>query len=650
MAARQLISKHKTQAKAAFAAFVLVAVAVGIFVYPTQTEAQTLSGDSTLSALTVSPKNIIGFASDRTSYQVGVASAVTEATVTPTVNHPGAGVSFDTPDSNDVTDGHQVALSAGRNAVTITVTAEDSSTQDYTVSINRGVNSQYGWKASDDLDGLIAADNRGPRGIWANSTTFYVSDFTDNKVYAYNRDGTRDESKDFDVSNFANGIWSDGSNLWVADSAVANLNAYTLSNGNRNSSTDIDLSNSSRGVWGNATTVWAVNETTDKLEAYQKSDGSEDNDRDIALHSDNGDPAGIWSDDTTIWVADHQQVKLFAYTLADGNRDSTKDIDTSPSGNGNPRGIWGDEETIWVTSEDDDKVYSYNLQDNRSADATLSALTVGPENIIGFDSAINNYHVGVAATVTQATITATANHPGATVAYLVADANLIDPGHQVNLSAGLTSVFIGVTAEDTNTYGSYTITIGRSVTTTYGWNAGSDLNGLVAAGNNTPQGIWGDSSTIWVIDETDSFVYAYSQDGSQDTTKEFDLHADHDRPYGAWSNGTTVWIADDQDDKLYAYNVSNGAQQSSKEFDLHADNGAPGGIWSDDTVVWVTDSSDNKLYAYLLAGGARQTTRDIAITSGSAPRGIWSDGVTMWVLGHGTSKLCATSIYAYRFA
>ena len=57
------------------------------------------STDATLSALTVSPENIIGFASDRTSYEVGVASTVTEATIaarrptyigrrTPPVIHP----------------------------------------------------------------------------------------------------------------------------------------------------------------------------------------------------------------------------------------------------------------------------------------------------------------------------------------------------------------------------------------------------------------------------------------------------------------------------------------------------------------------------------------------------------------------------------
>ena len=48
-------------------------------------------------------------------------------------------------DSNTVTAGHQVSLSAGKNAVAITVTAEDgATTKTYTVNINRGVTDPVG--------------------------------------------------------------------------------------------------------------------------------------------------------------------------------------------------------------------------------------------------------------------------------------------------------------------------------------------------------------------------------------------------------------------------------------------------------------------------------------------------------------------------
>ena len=576
------------------------------------------SANANLSSLTVSPKDIIGFAPDRTSYEVGVASTVAEATVAATATDSNADVSFDSQDSNDVTDGHQVALVAGRNAVTITVTAEDGSTRAYTISINRGVRAQYGWKAEDDLDGLIAAENRRPRGIWGNSTTFYIADFNGDKVYAYNRDGTRDDTKDFDTtgSTFPNGIWSDGTTLWVADSGSTTLFAYTLSNGNRNTGAEITLANPARGVWGNSTTIWAVNETTDKLEAYQKSDGSDDNDKDITLHADNGDPAGIWSDDTTIWVADHADDKLYAYTLSGGARDMTKEIDTSTSGNENPRGLWGEGDTIWVTDEDDDRVYSYNLQDNRSSDATLSALITSPRNILRFDADRTAYEVGVASTVAQATVTATANDPKASVDYSGTDADLVAVGHQVDLSAGRNEVTVTVTAEDESTK-SYRVRINRGVTADYGWNAGNDLDGLDLGApggtTNIPVGIAEHNGIFWISSQLSRNIFAFQQDGSRLPNRDFTTAAS--QPGSLWTDGQTLWITDPMAHKLYAHRLSDGSRQTGKEFNLHSDNGRPAGIWSDGNTIWVADSTDDKLYAYALDGGARQESREFDLHS-----------------------------------
>ena len=144
--------------------------------YPASGTVVAVSTDATLSALTVSPKDIIGFAADRTSYEVGVASTVTQATITATKSHSAATVAYSTTDA-DTSAGHQVNLSDGRNEVTITVTAEDTTTTGtYTVSINRGVTAIFGWKASDDFDGLITAENNHPADMWSDGTTMWVSD------------------------------------------------------------------------------------------------------------------------------------------------------------------------------------------------------------------------------------------------------------------------------------------------------------------------------------------------------------------------------------------------------------------------------------------------------------------------------------------
>ena len=65
---------------------------------------------------------------------------MTEATVTPTVNHSGATYVIKLDGTED-TDG-EVSLSVGSNVITVEVTAEDgNTTQTYTVTVTRAANS-----------------------------------------------------------------------------------------------------------------------------------------------------------------------------------------------------------------------------------------------------------------------------------------------------------------------------------------------------------------------------------------------------------------------------------------------------------------------------------------------------------------------------
>ena len=140
------------------AAFIAALFALLMFLLvglPTTALAQSPSNDATLSDLTVSPRDIIGFAADRSAYEVSVASTVTRATITATKSDSGAVMEYSGTDADLNTTGHQVDLSAGANGVTVTVTASDNTTTaTYTVRVNRGVTDDYGWKALDDLDGL----------------------------------------------------------------------------------------------------------------------------------------------------------------------------------------------------------------------------------------------------------------------------------------------------------------------------------------------------------------------------------------------------------------------------------------------------------------------------------------------------------------
>ncbi len=89
----KLRGNSNTPLKAAAAALILLAIAVSLTAYPLPAQAQA-STDATLSALTVSPRDIVGFSSGRFAYDVGVDSTVTEATVAATTTNANAEVAF----------------------------------------------------------------------------------------------------------------------------------------------------------------------------------------------------------------------------------------------------------------------------------------------------------------------------------------------------------------------------------------------------------------------------------------------------------------------------------------------------------------------------------------------------------------------------
>ena len=95
-----------------------------------------LSGDATLRSLALSGVDFGIFDSTTVSYTTTVANSVSQTTVTPTVNHSGAGHVIKLGGVTDA-DG-TVSLGVGSNVITVEVTAEDTTTtQTYTITVTR---------------------------------------------------------------------------------------------------------------------------------------------------------------------------------------------------------------------------------------------------------------------------------------------------------------------------------------------------------------------------------------------------------------------------------------------------------------------------------------------------------------------------------
>ncbi len=267
--------------------------------------------------------------------------------------------------------------------------------------------------AGKDIGGLAAAGNDDPEGIWSDGTTMWVADETDEKLYAYDlASGARVPGKDFNSLDAAGngdpeGIWSDGKTMWVADDPWfgEKVYAYNLSTKARDAGKDIDVlelagNDNPEDIWSNGTTMWVADYTDDKLYAYDMDQKDRDPGNDVnALEAaGNNHPQGIWSDGTTMWIADYADAKLYAYDMASKTRDPGNDVNAlDAAGNNHPVGIWSNGTTLWVVDYVDKKLYAYDLTAGGNAPAILSvapgigALTVTWAQPSGGGPAVSAY-------------------------------------------------------------------------------------------------------------------------------------------------------------------------------------------------------------------------------------------------------------------
>ena len=650
--------------------------------------AQTPSAE--LSALSLSSGTLRPtFAAATTEYRAAVKYNVSQITVTATAASGGTveyldatDIALDDADTNMT--GFQVDLVVGETAFKVKVTS-GSDTEAYTVTVERDSARLFGWTPSRDINALEAAGNASPQGMWSDGTTIWVADGDDDKLYAYTlATGVRAASSDIILhsdNGDPQGIWSDRTTIWVADGDDDKLYAYTLATGVRTASSDISLhadNDAPTGIWSDETTIWVADSVDNKLYAYALSGGIRQDgtgsttDKEFSLHVDSDVARGIWSDGSTFWVSSGNYTetkRLVAYKLdvsSDGKvgdfhgvPDWDKSFFLPPQLALTDTSIWSDGKTaIWLASTGvTGKIYSFNALPSEPGGVSLSSLTVNDGmNDLGLRPAFNLsevvYWTAVADNVNAVTVEA-AGYAAATVEYLDADADPVTSGHQVNVAVGTTRIDILVTAADGSAL-IHRVYVERDSARFGGWTPTRDIHGLGVAGNTGPAGAWSDGTTMWVVDEVDDKLYAYTlATRERDDAKEFDLHSDNNYPWGIWSDGETVWVGNNTSPrKLYAYTLRDdpgttatdekGQRDADKDITLEDMNTYMTGVWSNGTdTVWVLDDLDDKLYAYTLDiapdgtvgsdHGDRQPTKDIFLVQGVSNRSIWSNGTIVWV-------------------
>ena len=431
----------------------------------TVTRAASLSGNADLTGLTISSGTLSPqFSSSDITYTASVDNSVTQVTVTPTASDSLAAI---TVNDNTVTSGNDyilIGLIAGEpNTVTVIVTAQDSTTKTYTITVTRAA------PLSDnaDLTGLTISSGTLSPQFSSSDITYTAS--VDNSVTQVTVTPTASDS-----------------------SAAITVNDNTVTSGN-----DYILIGLIAGEPNTVTVIVTAQDSTTKTYTITVTRA--------APLSDNADLTGLTissgtlspqfsSSDITYTASVDNSVTQVTVTptASDSSAAITVNDNTVTSGNdyiltgliaGEPNTV-----TVIVTAQDSTtKTYTITLtraaplSDNADLTGlTISSGTLSPQ----FSSSDITYTASVDNSVTQVTVTPTASDSSAAI---TVNDNTVTSGNDYILTGLIAgepnTVTVIVTAQDSTTK-TYTITVTRAAPLS----DNADLTGLtISSGTLSPQ-------------------------------------------------------------------------------------------------------------------------------------------------------------------
>ncbi|MYI68384.1 MAG: hypothetical protein F4103_06430, partial [Boseongicola sp. SB0673_bin_14] len=430
------------------------------------------------------------------SYAAEVASDVEEITVTATADDADATVAFldgddaALADADAAEDGHQVALEPGANVIRVRVTLEGAKATTYTVTVTRA-GACPAPAYADGVTELLMAEMTAGAGTFTGSVqgigygrededfgSLEPAGFTaGDNAYTIDFVGDLPDTRD----RFAFSLTSE-----PTPDDVARLTVYVCD-------TAFALKDRSEGGSHAATHSLFFNESelglatgdTRTVRVAYDAPGTDATLAALSLGDVALDPA---FDAATL---DYTASAIFSVdgvtvTATPGDGDATVEwldgddaalADADADAEGHQAELDAGENVIKarVTAEDGTTTKTYTVTVTRaaaaSADATLSALALSEGTLDpAFDPVIETYAASVANAAVEVTVTATANHAGATVEWLdgddaaLADADDAADGHQARLEEGENVVKMKVTAEDGTTTRTYTVTVTRAAT------------------------------------------------------------------------------------------------------------------------------------------------------------------------------------------
>ena len=374
-------------------------------------------------------------------YEVTAADPVAETTVTAMPNHIGASVVIESEDGLTSGPTRDVALSDGKNTITVTVTAADGlTTRAYTVTVTREYTLEAATITADTSPASEGADvvftvhlnKEAKDALTVSVSVAETGSMLSGAITPSVTVGVGETRATLSVPTAGDAVIEAGSTVTAFIAAGA---GYVLGTG---SSASVTVEDDDEAVFAVSAAPAALSEGESATLTAAISNGvTFAQDQTIALAVSG-----------TASAADYS-LTPGALTLAAAASSATATLGALPDQEEEA------DETVTVTaSHGGVAIGSATVAiESVSHDATLSALGLSGIDIGAFASGTTAYTASVPNATTSTTVTAAASHAGATVA--------VSPGAEMSLAEETNEITITVTAEDSTTTRTYTVTVTR---------------------------------------------------------------------------------------------------------------------------------------------------------------------------------------------
>ena len=397
------------------------------------------SSNANLSNLVLSTGTLNpSFSPSVTSYTASVSNSTTSITVTPTVQEPNATVKVNGVSVPSGTPSGPISLNVGSNVINVVVTAQDGTTmRTYTVTVTRAASSNA------NLSNLVLSS------------------------------GTLNPSFDPAVTSYTASVSNSTTSITVTPTvqqpnATVKVNGVSVPSGTPSGPINLNVGPNAISV-----VVTAQDGTTMRTYTVTVTRAASSNANLSNLVLSSGTLSPSFDPAVTSYTASvPNSTTSITVTPTVQQPNATVKVNGVSVPSGTPSGpislnVGSNVINVVVTAQDGTTMRTYTVTVTRAAssNANLSNLVLSSGTLSpSFDPAVTSYTASVSNSTTSITVTPTVQEPNATVTVNGMSVPSGTPSGPINLNVGPNIINVVVTAQDSTTMKTYTVTVTRAGT------------------------------------------------------------------------------------------------------------------------------------------------------------------------------------------